>query len=264
MAESTATQQLTDFQNSLCTYLGWDDPTNLPAKQTGLLAMIVKEGYARVVRPSVDGCGPYEWSFLRPIVTMTLPVGANTLAMPDDYDGMEGRVTLAATVSQVFAPISVVGEGTIREKYSLLPTFTGRPLLVAEVPLKDMGQQKGQRFQLYFFPIADAAYQVQFTHRILESALTTTNPFVYGGTSISDLMMSACLAVAELRLDNMKGGPNDQEFQERLKAAIMSDQRHKPQSIGYNADRSDDILGRWDGPHTQHGLGLVSVYGIQH
>jgi hypothetical protein len=95
------------------------------------------------------------------------------------------------------------------------------------------------------FPTPDQAYQIKVTYSILPDALSATTPIPYGGAAHAETILEACLSVAEERLDN-DPGVHAQAFAARLAASIAQDKRHRPQSLGYNGDKSDD--GWYRGP----------------
>ncbi len=118
------------------------------------------------------------------------------------------------------------------------PERVGRPELAALQPLKGTGHNKGQRFQLYVWPTADADYGLSFTYYVNPDALTDSFPHHMGGMAHGETVLESCLAVAEQRLDD-KSNVHSMKFRERLAASVSLDRRSKPQSLGYNRDRSD-------------------------
>jgi hypothetical protein len=195
--------------------------------------------------PPLEGISPvsHEWSFLRPVATLTLPEDATEINLPDDFGGFSGQVTLSGDTIRAFA-IRHVGEGAIREQFALSPGRTGVPTFVAEVPVKGTSIDKGQRWKLSFFPGADQEYTIQVPYRIIPNALTSANPWVYGGEPHHETVLESCLAIAEERLDDLMNGPHSVKFRERLAASITRDRLNRPQFIGYNGDNSD---ARWTG-----------------
>ncbi len=185
-----------------------------------------------------DGSQGYQWSFLRPLVSLPFVLGTSTVMLPEDYHGLEGRLTVTSPNSQVFRPVPVVGIGLIQEQYSKLPNFTGWPQMAAIQPLKNNSAIKGQRFQLYLFPLADQAYTLQFTYWINCNDIDTQRPYPYGGAQHSETIIAACLASAEQEQDDMAGVMTNR-FQSMLAGSINVDRRNKPQLTGYCGDRSD-------------------------
>lgn len=185
---------------------------------------------------SADGT-IHQWSFLRPTATLTLASGADSVGLPYDFGGIEGDITLLDS-GRVPLPVKLAGEGAIRNLYAQQPDATGHPELAAVVPLKVKGTKSGQRQELLVWPAADQEYTLELAYYLLPNALTDADPYAYGGAAHAETILEACLAVAELRKDDMLG-PHDQKFRERLVASIAADRRLKPQSLGYNGDDSD-------------------------
>ena len=75
----------------------------------------------------------------------------------------------------------------------------------------------------------------------------------------TETVLASCLAVFELRQNNVTEGPQQRLFMERLAASIAYDRKLKPLQLGYNGDRSDGIsmperLATWNGTVTYEGV----------
>ena len=209
--------------------------------------------------PAVDGGSSYDWSFLKPTAALTFPEGQNILALPDDFGGLEGRITLSTTNSQLSWPIPFVGEGKVREMFSAFPDATGRPEWASLQPLKGTAAQRGQRWQLYIYPTADQDYTLEFTYYVLPDCLSGSYPHTYGGMPHAETILESCLAIAEQRVDD-SSAVHSMKFQERLQASVSHDRRLKPQLLGYNGDRSDGR--RWLGRRDLHWQSSVTFNGV--
>src|SRR4051812_11936742 len=42
---------------------------------------------------------PYKWSFLRPTASLSFPQGSQSVRLPDDFGGFEGKITVLTTTS---------------------------------------------------------------------------------------------------------------------------------------------------------------------
>lgn len=232
--ESSLSLKLTDLVTQVRLFLGFG------TDRDDVVTEIVKSGLRQFYfPPPMEGSsGSYDWSFLRPTTTLPLPANASAINLPDDFGGIEGDLSILSTTSQVIWPIQIVGEGTIRQRYAMTPTQSGRPLQAAVTPLKGTSINNGQRFQLLIFPLADQAYTVQFTYYVLADALSGDRPFAYGGMAHAETILESCLCIAEQRLDDAVS-VHSVKFKERLAASISFDRRLKPQLVGYNGDNSD-------------------------
>lgn len=265
--ESTLTLARRDLKSAVGFFLGWGrgpdfGGTAWSTDQDAEIEFCVQSGLRRFYFAEAPNGGFYEWSFLKPIATLLLPVNVNTIPLPDDYGGIEGPITCTvsgtAANASIWWPVMTTHEGAIRQQYATLPTSTGRPLYAAEQPLRNTTAQQGQRFQLYVFPLPDLTYQLQFAYSILPDALTASVPIPWGGAAHAETILEACLAVAEERLDDTKS-VHAEAFARRLAASMAQDRRRKPQLLGYNADRSDYI----DRYSRDRALLPITVNGLQ-
>ncbi len=250
--ESSLSLKYQDYINKVAFFLGWSTgvefiKTDDNLREQVLLDECVASGIRQFYYPPAMPGGfhqgqqtPYEWSFLRPIATLTLVSGEQTIRLPDDFGGCEGEITVAsAGTTTVPWPIRFFNEGMIREAYAKSPTASGPPTMAALVPIKGTTAIRSSRQDLSFFPIADQNYTVQFQYELLGEMLTGTNPYVYGGAAHVETILESCLSIAEQRIDDMSG-VHTMKFHERLEASIAMDRRNKPAVMGYNGDRSDN------------------------
>jgi hypothetical protein len=268
MAEPTLSLTYNDLAGEVGTFLGWGrgaafgDPawTN---QQQPAIDSCVRSGLRQFYfPPPIEGMEvAYDWSFLKPIVTLSLATDQTTLPLPDDFGGVEGRITLSSAQGIQWWPLEFYGVGQIYQQQSTYPTTTGRPWMTCVEPLKGTTGTQGQRWQLRVWPRPDTAYTIQFQYYINPDYLTGSNPYAYGGAQHVETILESCLAVAEQRLDDAMG-VHTMKFKERLLASINMDRKSKPQTLGYNGDRSDLRDRRW-GPRSDRvwGQNLISVNG---
>jgi hypothetical protein len=186
-------------------------------------------------------CG-YDWTFLKPTVSLVLDSGAQQAeALPDDFGGFEGDVTISA-VGSTTQPwrIKWVSEPTIRGFYASNPTLAGPPMYVAELRQRGTSKEFSSRSELLVFPAADQAYTLKVQYYLNPDYLTGSKPYAYGGPQHSETLLEACLQVAEIIKDDMSG-PHAQEFDRLLEISKDIDRRNKPQSYGPNRDTSDEL-----------------------
>ncbi len=247
MPESTLNLKKTDFEASVGLFLGFGrgalngDPA-WSTQQLAVIAECVNEGHRIFYypEPEYDGAAPYDWSFLHPTATLTLPHGAQFVVLPDDFGGMEGSLTLLGSTS-LPTLLRFQSEPSVRQLYAANPGQTGAPLAFAVAPVKGTTQLSSQRQQLVWFPGADQNYTAQFQYYLLPDALTANWPWSYGGAQHASTIREACLKVAENMMDDA-ASVHSQEFQKRLSASIGMDRKLKPQHGGRNIDRSDNTL----------------------
>ncbi len=179
-----------------------------------------------------------EWSFLKPVAALTLAAESQTVELPDDYGGSEGRITVSTSSADSWQPLDFGPIGAVYQKHALYPSTTGWPECCCEEPIKGTGPTQGQRFRLRVWPIADQAYTLKFQYYVLPDYLSGAFPYVYGGAMHAETVLESCLAVAEKILDD-QATVHAAEFQMRLAVSKDLDARQKPQHLGYNGDRSD-------------------------
>lgn len=184
----------------------------------------------------------HDWSFLHPVGSVVLLSGSQTVDLPDDFGGIEGRITVATDGSRIFGDLEATSETRVRQMYVSSPSMTGRPMQAAVDWMKGTTALRGQRARLYVFPQADADYTLEFGYYILADALTSASPYHYGGMAHADTVRQACRAAAEIKKDNLRPEESGeyQMFIIRLQASVAADQKYKPRNLGYNGDGSDD------------------------
>lgn len=226
-------------------------------RTASLLDQFVSSGLRQFyMPPSVDQSGvSYDWSFLHPVASLTLSSGERSVALPDDFGGIEGPITLSSSASQVWE-IGQYNEAMVRTKFAAFPDSTGPPEMVAISPQRGTSLTKGQQNNLAVFPEADQDYTFEFQYYITPDALTGSRPYAYGGAVHAETILASCKAAAELDLDDLVNGPQRMKFMERLAVSISLDRRMKPQKFGYNADRSDE---KWNGRRKRWGLNNTTI-----
>lgn len=268
MAESTLSLQYKDLERAIGIFLGYGrgaafGDTAFTTLQQDVIDQCLASGLRQFYWPKApDGTGAtYEWSFLKPVGVLPIPINVQTVPLYDDFGGMEGQGYLSAGKSTQWWPLDFVGIGEVLMRYSELPTTTGRPILIAVEPLKGTTAQQGTRYQLHIWPITDQPYSLKFQYYVNPDYINTAFPYHMGGAIHAETVRAACLKAAEATLDDQRG-LWAVEFEERLLASINADRKLKPQTLGYNGDQSDKRY-RWN-RGDQHGWTEVTVRGVQY
>lgn len=237
--ESTLAVKLDDVAAGVGSYLGFGrgDVFGEPAWSSRQAATVRECWHGGLRKFYYAG---YDWSFLRPAFTLTILSAARTAPLPDDFGGFEGNLVVTSPSGSVlWADLRPTVPESIDRQYAAMPTTTGRPQWVAERPVKGTGSARGQRKELYVWPIPDADYTFAGRYFILPNALTDSFPYAYGGAQHAETILGACKAWAEITWDNISGGPLSQEFDRLLAQSVQLDKRNKPQLLGRNRDMSD-------------------------
>jgi hypothetical protein len=253
LAEPTLNVKLADLEAAVGDFLGYgrgaafSEPA-WSARQQARITVCVQNGLRAFYYPTPQppGGAAHEWTFLRPVASLTLAAAAQTVVLPDDFGWLDGDLTVSATGQSMFDPVKVTGEGVVRERYAQLPDMTGRPQIAAVVPNKGTTLTASQRFTLDVWPAADIQYTLQLAYYVHPDFLTGSLPYAYGGQAHAETIRAAVIAAAEVELDDERGD-RWQYFQERLAASMANDRRGKPELVGYNGDRSDgyEFNRRW-------------------
>ena len=189
--------------------------------------------------PILDGeVAPHSWSFLKPVSTLTLGSGESEVDLPSDFGVFCGPITAVTGSSNNSRTYEMVGEAEVRRAQNSMPDATGFPKLFALVPLKGVDADSASRYKLTVWPTTDAAYVLSFPYTILPDALSVARPYSYGGMQHAETILASCKYAWERDMDNITGGPQYQNFMERLAASVAMDRRHQPQSLGKNRDAS--------------------------
>lgn len=256
MAESTLNLKLDEIRAKLGRFAGWTSTSsNWSTEQLSIINDALASGLRRfyfptpVDQPTLTG---YEWSFLRPLITLDFAANTNIIQMPDEYVAMSGNKVSIAPQGTTAQPYEIkwTNIGKIQELYSITPTMIGPPMYVTILSAQGTSNRRGQVFQMYFFPMADQDYSIVTAVSVAPDYLTENAPFAWGGPAHAETVLESCLAVMEERLDDqLQGsGPHAQSFQARLMASIIMDRRNKPPRLGYNSDRSDERHYGWPNP----------------
>lgn len=230
MTQSTLGTDFDELQKITGDYLnwgrsGWDSAT------TERIDEVIKSAYRRYLagRPLDGDDKGHDWTWLTPIRSITTVASQGDYDLPDDFGAILGPLTWSSTSGNSRIEIPIVGEGMIRAARQG-NTTTGRPTRAAE-RLKNYDPTAGTKHELLFDPIPDDAYTFYYASSIIPNKLDTNNKYPLGGANFSELLIAACLAVAESRY---RRGETDKraEYDRALQSAIHVDLRNVPDYLG--------------------------------
>lgn len=202
----------------------------------------------------------YDFSWLRPVVLLTLYSGTNTVDLPDDFNWIVGDVVpYESGQSRCRFPIRMVGDVLAMESNS--PSQTGPPLVGGIDSLRGTTPTRSNRYQLRVFPTADQDYPLRIQYSLIQNALSDSFPYAYGCGQHPELLKAACKAAYELRYDQPQTYQM-QLFQAMLAAAVVADKRRKPANAGSNMDRSDDVEHAYGDRSWERSWGAISINGL--
>jgi len=142
MGESTLGLKFSELKEEVADYLGYGtDSTKWGTLRTAAVEKIVQAGLRRFYWPDPDQQGNVtEWSFMKPVTTLTTVAGQEDYDLPDDYGGIIGNLTYDPQDSWRY--IQIVNEGRIRAMRQTSDSVgTARPLMAA-VRAKKMPKQE--------------------------------------------------------------------------------------------------------------------------
>ena len=178
--------------------------------------------------------GGYRWKFLTVVATLTTESGTSLYDLPDDYGSHIGD--MMHDVNKYHSSIQWVGANAIRQRRVDFDT-TGAPSCVAQSNLGFSGEG-GQRYQIDLYPTPDQAYTLHYTYKVKpDYVLRADTPYTYGGINCSEAVLAACMARADLQINDTVG-IWQQQYQSALALAIEEEKRSGPDHLGYNGDNS--------------------------
>lgn len=178
----------------------------------------------------------YEWSFMRPVATITTLPNVSIVPLPADLARVIGDLHFDA--SEHYAP-SVIQVSEHR-LYSLVQArpFSGRPKCFA-TRFKRLYGAHGQVQELLLWPAPILAYTFTYRYEAYNGKLSAANPAPLGGARYSELITESCLAIAEQRA-NDEHGLHSERFVALLVAGIEMDRRNSARYYGQMGAVSSD------------------------
>jgi hypothetical protein len=237
MAESALSLGYADIAQDVAEFLGYDDTVaNLGTDELRHVQQAIDSGSRLFLTPIDPRTGRlYDWNFLHTTTTITTASGTANYALPDDFGFHEEFCHFPADTG--LRPVRIVGEGEYRRAVGQSDE-SGYPRLAC---IRDDGNYDGtdgQRFEIVFYPEPDRVLVMVMPYKILASLqMRTATPYPLGGMAHAETIRYACLASAELDV-NDEEGPRNRRFKELLIASIDYDKRLGASYVGYNSDRS--------------------------
>jgi len=246
MSESSLSLAYDDLMNSVSYFLyGKSDHIKLNSSQSGVVNDVVQSGYRQFLYPPVAAGIPlgYEWSFLRPVTTISTVASDADQDLPDDFGRLIDGFVFASG-SQYIPILSDVGEGRIRRRRAQ-DNQTGRPTLAA-IRIKSGTGSVGQRKEVMWWPTPDAVYTVSYRYEAFTSMLDSEiYKYPLGAMKHGETLKASCLAVAETK-GNDERGIHWEKFIGLLASSIARDRREGQKFFGnvgcrgtYDSLRSD-------------------------
>ena len=184
-------------------------------------------------------------------------LGRPIYVLPDDFGSLDGPLTYRPGSSAIYGPIEIIPDHQIRSRRQW-SDYTSRPRVAAIRPVA-FDPTAGQRWEIHFDPIPDAIYVLTYTYNAIPGKLTTSNKYPLGGVYHNETILEACLAKAELRLDDNQGA-HESAYQQALATSIKHDrQQHVPDFLGANLDPSESYEDDGGGTMVSN-TGIIGTY----
>lgn len=257
MAESTLSLGYPDFATEVAKKLGYpSDVADRSAAEIAVIDAIIQSGVRQFYFPPLlpGEEHVHEWSFLKPVTTLSTTATDYDYDLPDDFGSIDGDITFASTAS-VKGPIVKVGEAHIRLWREAGGDVAGSPEFYAIRP-RSTGGTTGQRDEILFYPTPDASYTLTYRYVALVSKISTGSPYPLGGMAHCETCLQSCLAVAEMR-DIQAQGHEYALFMQRLQSSISHDRNKGSRDyFGKCTDPGniDEPRSRIDGYPTYNGV----------
>lgn len=158
--------------------------------------------------------------------------------LPDDFGGISGDVVFRPEQRNDRYVLRRVSEEHIRTLAATYPT-PARPTLFCLSPgyLPSDGSE-GPRWSIRFDCPVDEAYVFQYRYTVNPEAMTSADPFPWGGMAHAETFVALALAAADFFI-NDKIGEAEVNAQKRLKASIESDRlQMAPHRLGQGTRNS--------------------------
>jgi hypothetical protein len=223
MAESTLSASYTTLIRDIAAFLGYDvNPANQSAAQIAEILRYLHAGVRQFYYPpQVEGIeAGYEWSFLNPTTTLDTTADDAAQDLPDDLSRVLGDFYFEP--DNYFRSIVQVSEAQL-QVYLQRSTDTSIPKYFS-VRHKTSDGLTGQRLEVAWWPVPDAAYTLTYRYEAYAGQLDDTNEYPLGGMKYSELVKESCLAVAEQSANDEKGLHWD-NFVSLLGAGVARDRK---------------------------------------
>jgi len=203
--------------------------------------------YSIAVRDSNNGFTLDDTS-AAPAVGATITFYDGVRALPDDFGGIEGNVTYGMGAMNGYLRqdsdehLRMVASGAIGGQVAAPQMFAIRP------KTWPTSGGTGTRQEVVMWPLPDQAYAVRMTYKVLPQLMTTASDCPLGATDHSAAIRASCLAIAEEYAVTEKSEYRSVLWPQALASSVMLDRGSLSGNIGYNGDRTSDIV-NWNPLH---------------
>ncbi len=257
MAESTLSLSLVELQKIVGRRLGYTrDPSNWTTENEEDIAEVIVTGLRQFYWPATRE--PHSWTFLKPVLSVSLESGTSEYDLPDDWACLVGDYFVIDDETSM-PKVMIASEQDIR-LLSQSSVGNRMPEKAAVRPkAMESGDQTGQRFELVVWPTPDSDYTLLGRYEVIPFALSSSRIYPYGGAVHAETIKNSCLAAAEMFAEKVRGAEHER-FMDSLMASINQDKKLSPRNIGMMGNSGRDIVA--DSLAVDRGNYYVLVNGI--
>jgi len=233
MAESTLTLCYIELMSHVAHFLyGITEIEDLSTQRNAVCDEIVQMGYRQFIYPPAAEGIPtgYEWTFLRPVTTIETVADDADQDLPEDFGRLIGDGFTFEADAQVSPVLADVGEGKIR-RLRLSYNESGRPRVAGLRRMASDGTEP-QWWEVMWYPMPDAAYTLHYRYEALVNALTSEKPHPLGGIKHAETIRASCIAAADAKVNDIRGGDSAAEFIRMLASSIKRDKAEGQKFFG--------------------------------
>jgi hypothetical protein len=197
----------------------------------------IRAGLRRFYTPPIlpNERNAHQWSFLRPLGTITTRADVYEYDLPDDFAMMDGPLTFHPDESVLYHSIPVVSEHQIRAGRQHIQ-YASRPEVAA---ISVASVDGATRWKVYFWPTPDKEYVVEYRYKTNPGLLSASKAVPLGGAPHTQTIIESCLSAADSMM-GVKNSPHEARYQELLRSSVSNDrQTSTADTLGANFDGSD-------------------------
>jgi len=192
---------------------------------------IVWKGYRRFLRARNPENGKrHYWSFLEKTSSLVLRQGQWQYQLPADFDKIKTKFNFSQNSN--FTAMHSVSREAILQNRALSVTNT-YPTKFCVVPTYT--KETGKLNELWVYGDPNQNYVLSYSYYFIPPKLENDEEYFAGGDIFDECILACCLAEAEIKHTRAKGDMYGCAM-ESLAAAVLADQRTKPDGLGLNGD----------------------------
>ena len=167
----------------------------------------------------------YDWSFLRPVSSLSVEEDDETTALPANYGGIIGKFYYESGAGYRF--LTEVTPEWIGERLAAGGDVTDIPRYYAIEPT-EFTASTGQRYQVRWYPFAGEDLTLGYRYKIIPNKMVNAGDYPLGGAEHAYTILCLAMREADRRGTSQTGtiaGENERMANEALAKSILIDQQ---------------------------------------